>query len=63
MITMMKYTPNAEQETEDIRLLLFVKFPNVFVGAHLAARYPGISSKFCQRLDERLYLLLEVVEQ
>ena len=25
---------NAEQETEDIRLLLLVKFPNVFVGTH-----------------------------
>jgi len=28
-------TPHAKQETEDIRLLLFVKFSNVFVGAHV----------------------------
>ena len=29
-------TPNAEQETEDIRLLLFVQLANIFVGTHVA---------------------------
>jgi hypothetical protein len=43
MITAMKYIPDTEQETEDIGLLLFVKFPNILVGAHLAAMYAGMS--------------------
>ena len=34
---MMGCVPHAKQESEDIRLFLFVKFPNVFVCAHLAA--------------------------
>ena len=28
--------PHTQQEAEDIRLLLFVQFPNVLVGTHVA---------------------------
>ena len=30
--------PDTLEEAQDVRLLLFVEFPNVLVGAHLAAR-------------------------
>jgi hypothetical protein len=33
------YVPHTEQETEDIRLLFLVEFPNVFIGTHLESKF------------------------
>ena len=56
-------TPNAEEETQDIRLLLFVELPNVFVCAHLAAGTSDISLQRSQTSSAATYLLLGVVER
>lgn len=52
--------PNTEKESEDIRLFLFVKLPNVLVGTHTAA--DTRISKCPEITGHTTYLVLEDVE-